>query len=239
MVSSNWWMYSDSRINSSHGWWPSLQGGDTPTHGITWKNKRKKEKKVKSSLFCKKGLLSAKQPGKKRRVRLFDPLHESDFSQETMSWWKQMLLLLHGVLVHMAGCYVFTLSPRLYCAAGNVWTMVFSTCHKIRVHSLLSGKQNNPCSASFKPLLGGSQPPSTPTPSNSSSTAKGTPPKIWKKTSDGGCFCVAHSLLLPLFSRACYLSSKHSSDFALNPHSLASVKPLLPLLLKMEGKKVK
>lgn len=65
----------------------------------------------------------------KRRVRLFDPLHESDFSQETMSGWKQMLL--HGVLGHMAGCYVFTLSPRLHCTAGNVWTVVFSTCHKI------------------------------------------------------------------------------------------------------------
>lgn len=42
-------------------------------------------------------------------------------------------------------------------------------------------------------------PPSTPTPSNSNPAAKGTPPKFWKKASDGGCFCVVHSLLLPLF----------------------------------------
>lgn len=89
------------------------------------------------------------QNSQARRVRLFDPLRESDFSQEIiMPGWKQMLLLLHGALVN-----VFSPSPLLYCTAGNVWSVVFSTCHKIPMLSLLSDQQNNPCSAWFKPLL--------------------------------------------------------------------------------------
>lgn len=199
----------------------------------------RREKKVKPSLFLQKGVTECKTARQEEKSETIWSIAWVRFFPGDNVRMKADAVAFACVLVHMAGCYVSTLSPRLYCTAGNVWTVVFSTCHKIRVHSLLSGQQNNPCSAWFKLLLGGSQPPSTPTPSNSSSTAKGTPPKIWKKTSDGSCFCVAHSLLLPLFSCACYLSSKHSSHFALNLHSLASVEPLSPLLLKMEGMKVK
>lgn len=110
--------------------------------------KRGRKKKLNQALSAKKRGYWV-QNSQARRVRLFDPLRESDFSQEIItSGWKQMLLLLHGALVN-----VFTLSPLLYCTAGNVWSVVFSTCHKIPMLSLLSDQQNNPCSAWFKPLL--------------------------------------------------------------------------------------
>lgn len=179
-----WWMYNDSGINSSCGWWSSLQGGDMPTHAIMYS--KHKEREIKPD---KKRILSTKQ-----RLWLFVPLHESFlFSQEMMSRWKQMLLLLHAALViacRMSCCH---------CAASllNSWECVIFlnlTQHSQTQFTIRPEKQ--PSSAWLKLKLGTSQPPIlTPHP-NSNSAAKETPPKIWKKASDGGCFCVAHSLSL-------------------------------------------
>lgn len=200
-----WWMYSDSRINSSHSWWPSLQGGNTPTHGITQKKKKKRKSKIRPYLQKRGGYWV--QNSQARRVRVFDPSRESVFSQETMSGWKQMLLLLRGALVSPRRMLWFHTVPLLHCTAGNVWSVIFSTCHKIPMHSQTS--KTTLALPGLSRCLPAPNPPSTPTPSNSNPAAKGTPPKFWKKASDGGCFCVVHSLILPLFM--CLLLVNHSA----------------------------
>lgn len=160
-------MYNDSGINSSCGWWPFLQGGDTPTHAIIY-SKHEKKSEIKPD---KKRILSAKQ-----RLWLFDPLHESFlFSQEMMSRWKQMLLLLHAALViacRMSCCHCIFIIQLGMC---EVW---FSLAwHNIPKHSLPSDQKNNPCSAWLKLKLGTSQPP-TPTPIQQ---WKRPHPKFWRR----------------------------------------------------------
>lgn len=148
-----WWMYSDSRINSSHSWWPSLQGGNTPTHGVAQKKKKKRKSKIRPYLQKKGGYWV--QNSQARRVRVFDPSRESVFSQETVSGWKQMLLLLRGALVSPRRMLWFHTVPLLHCTAGNVWSVIFlNLSQNSHAH-----QQNNPCSAWFKPLLASSQPP--------------------------------------------------------------------------------
>lgn len=109
--------------------------------------------------YLQKGVTECKTTRTARRVRLFDPSCESDFSQETIFGWKQMLLLLRGVLVGPCRMLCFHTFPLLYCTAGNVWSVIFSTFDNIPMHSLLADQQTTPCSALFKLPLDVSQPP--------------------------------------------------------------------------------
>lgn len=202
-----WWMYSDSGINSSHGWWPSLQGGDTPTHGITQK---RKEKKVKSSLICKKkGLLSAKQPGKKGEtiwsiawVRFFPGDNNVWMKADAVAFAWSVGQCFHPVppffIVQLVTC--------------EVWFSQLVTKFPCSVYCQTS--KTTPALPGLSRCFGGSQPPSTPTPSNSNPAAKGTPPKILEEDIRWWLFlCCSLSLALPLFLCACYLSVIEHSTF--------------------------
>lgn len=127
------------------------------------------------ALRAKRGYWVQNSPA--RRARLFDPSCESDFSQETISGWKQMLLLLRGALVSPRRMLCFHTVPLLYCTAGNVWSVIFSTFDNIPMHSLLADQQTTPAQPRLSCRLTAPNPPSTPTPSNSNPAARGTPPK--------------------------------------------------------------
>lgn len=181
-------------------------------HAYPWHHSKEEEKKSKIKPYLQKKKRGYwVQNSQARRVRLFDPLRESDFSQEIItSGWKQMLLLLHGALVN-----VFTLSPLLYCTAGNVWSVVFSTCHKIPMLSLLSDQQNNPCSAWFKPLLWRLPTPIHTNPLQLQSCSERDPTQNFGRRHQMVVVFVllTLSLVLPLFLCVCYLSVIEHSTF--------------------------
>lgn len=185
-------MHSDCGINSSRGWWPSLQGGGTPAHGIT-QERGKKTVQWNLALYAeRRGVTECKTAMQEEWDYLIHRVSQI-FPRGQFLDESRCCCFLRGALVSPCRMLCSHTVPLLYCTAGNVWSVIFSTCHKIPMHSWLSSLQNNPCSVVFKLLLDGTQPPS-----NSNPVAKGTPPKIWKKRSDGGCFCVAHSLLFSL-----------------------------------------
>lgn len=145
-------MYNDSGINSSRGWWPSLQGGDTPTHAIIYSKQEKKKAWQKEDTKCKTETVTIWSI---TWVIFVFPGNDVKMKADAVAFACSIGHRMQDVVLSLSCIFIIQLGM---CA---VWFS--SAWHNIPKHSLPSDQKNNRCSAWLKLKLGTSQPP-TPTP---------------------------------------------------------------------------
>lgn len=163
-----WWIYSDSGINSSHGWWPSQGAGWG--HAYAWhhsKEEGKKKVQWDEAWSEKKGVIECKTASQEEWDYLIHGVSQifpkRQFLDQSRYCWVE-----HWSA--RAGCYVFTLSHSfvVQLVTCEVWFSQLST--QIPMHALLADWQTTPALPCLsRCLTAAPNPPSTPTPLQSCS----------------------------------------------------------------------